>query len=111
MGESSLLLAEASVGKNAERDSHEPGARGPAISSAAARVPGRGRRLWRARAVTARGEGSSDGPLGFETPLPCLVAQREFALKPLRAIQAFASVLLPKGIYFFQSFPALHDAS
>lgn len=42
MGESSLLLAEASVGKNAERDSHEPGAREPSINSAAARVDGRG---------------------------------------------------------------------
>lgn len=42
MGESSLLLAEASVGKNAERDSHEPGAREPSINSAAARVGGRG---------------------------------------------------------------------
>lgn len=42
MGESSLLLAKASVGKNAERDSHEPGAREPPINSAAARVGGRG---------------------------------------------------------------------
>lgn len=38
MGESSLLLAEASVGKNAERDSHELGAREPSISTAAACV-------------------------------------------------------------------------
>lgn len=36
MGESSLLLAEASVGKNAERVSHELGAREPPISTAAA---------------------------------------------------------------------------
>ena len=41
MGESSLLLAEASVGKNAERDSHELGAREPSISTAAACVGGR----------------------------------------------------------------------
>lgn len=41
MGESSLLLAEASVGKNAERVSHELGAREPSISTAAACVGGR----------------------------------------------------------------------
>ena len=41
MGESSLLLAEASVGKNAERDSHELGAREPSISTVAACVGGR----------------------------------------------------------------------
>lgn len=48
MGESSLLLAEASVGKNAERDSHEPGARKPSINSAAARVGVRGSQSRRA---------------------------------------------------------------
>lgn len=41
MGESSLLLAEASVGKNAERVSHELGAREACISTAAACVGGR----------------------------------------------------------------------
>jgi len=41
MGESSLLLAEASVGKNAERVSHELGAREPSISTASACVGGR----------------------------------------------------------------------
>lgn len=41
MGESSLLLAEASVGKNAERVSHELGAREPSISTATACVGGR----------------------------------------------------------------------
>lgn len=49
MGESSLLLAEASVGKNAERVSHELGAREPGISSAAACVSDRsGKWLWAA---------------------------------------------------------------
>ncbi len=41
MDEPSLLLAEASVGKNAERVSHELGAREPSISTAAACVGGR----------------------------------------------------------------------
>lgn len=41
MGESSLLLAEASVGKNAEKVSHELGAREPCISTAAACVGGK----------------------------------------------------------------------
>lgn len=43
MGESSLLLAEASVGKNAERVSHELGAREPSISTAPACVGSRSR--------------------------------------------------------------------
>lgn len=51
MGESSLLLAEASVGKNAERDSHEPGAREPSINSAAARVGAEARRVAARRKV------------------------------------------------------------
>lgn len=47
MGESSLRLAEASVGKNAEMDSHEPvGAGEPPIKAAARRVAGG--RYWRA---------------------------------------------------------------
>lgn len=98
MGESSLPLAEASVGKNAERVSHELGAREPSISTAPACVGGR----------------SGDSPRTFlqsddSQVLTSDVTQTDrwdptvrhllFLLQWRRVF--FYSTLTKKGIYFF----------
>lgn len=73
MGESTLLLAEASVGKNAERDSHEPGARAPSINSAAARVGSRG---WWSGSARGRWQLSDNrtpsGCWELQAPIQCV---------------------------------------
>lgn len=74
MGESSLLLAEASVGKNAERDSHEPGAREPSINSAAARVGGRGSSS-RSAAEGGRSVITPSNRWDFQASIQCVAAQ------------------------------------
>lgn len=80
MGESSLPLAEASVGKNAERDSHEPGAREPSINNAAARVGGRGSQSRSARegGRTSENRAPSVGLVGFQTPVQCVAPPVNF---------------------------------
>lgn len=108
MGESSLLLAEASVGKNAERDSHELGAREPSISTAAACV---GCRSGDSPHTVQRAPQYSDDSSAIthwwdrQASLLCL-AQREFLETSPKCFNLFFdSPSLPKRIYFFTLLP------
>lgn len=86
MGESSLLLAEASVGKNAERVSHELGAREPSISTAPACVACRSGDSprtfpavrWQPSVNKRRNANWSVGPDSQASSISSAVAQSDF---------------------------------
>lgn len=106
MGESSLLLAKASVGKNAERDSHEPGARKPSINNAAACVGGRG---WQSCSVRFGGRWQlSDNATrtdwwDFRPYFHVLWLNVNFLWNVCRCFKPlFSPLLLPKRIYFLK---------
>lgn len=107
MGESCLLLAEESVGKNAEKVSHELGARESSISTAAACVCVRSKNspctvqhtlLYSDDSSVITNDTTISAPVGCQ-PYVYVLKRRTF--------NVFIFSELPQRIYFFTLLPGL----